>query len=100
LAGTPVFGLAGLGIPDALDAGVAAPGGAQALGGTALAGTGLADRAARPGLALAAPWAQAAGDSQDPSPTGTFAVTLFSNFRIAPGHWSLLQGLGGQGSGD
>jgi len=57
LAGSPVLGLAGLGIPDALDAGRATPGGAVPVCITSLLGARFADRPSRRGWAVAAAWA-------------------------------------------
>jgi len=89
LAGSPVLGLAGIGIPDALDAGGLALAGSLPIGGTAFLETDRALAAAGLWSALTAPRAK----PHRTAPLGAQAMALAildASLEIFMGHWGRL----------
>ena len=90
LAGSPVFGPACFGTPDALDAGGLALAGPATVGGPAFFETDRALAAASLWSALTAPRAEPHRTAPLGAPAMTLAILDASSLDISMGHWGRL----------
>ena len=95
LAGSPVLGFAGFGVPDAFDAGFATLRGADPIRGTSLVGARFADRPAGRRRAVAAARTQSERDAFGGSTAGALTIVAAAQCGIGQGHLDVLLGSGG-----